>query len=1137
MTKKLLLTLLAMTVMTGIKAQSYQAQKDTVYAANVCIEDLANNYVSNTDRPEYDKKGNLKKKLVTSVSDWNTQWNYTLSWPSASRTLAYYVHVPEGHTRADMLIATRSGKTATIHVKFSNPETKEVIYSGDIHCNKPGEQQLVECLPDINIEKDAWYRLEFTSEDASSCLGRFDYILFQRTSTTAICTPRIYSAIATYLSNWRTTNTEAPTGASFDCVYLEVKAPEDYEGINSYISTMNLLGGYLGIQSCLDTSVTPRNYFKNFWHNVIFSMWDNGDVDKTPYLPEYLRSGGLDKNEAVKFNRFGNEGTGIQAMKGEGYWWQPGKWVQMLFTCRPEDITVTIDDNGTPKTFVYNNTLVSLWYKMEGDSEWTYQATLRKSGTGNYVDTWGAFLENWSPTAGQYRRDAVFRNCYLHSIASNKWYHCNRASSGVYYDASRLRADLRDRRIDMNWGISEEDPNAIYMTAGGFGNMHDCVMRTYTVPQAEDQQCVDTINLLNMQRRVDQAVRNYYRNTVMTSRYEENPTQEGLKALAEDLIAQADQFNGYTSEALEPVIRAYNNGSFNQTMLRRAIYTMAEDHSPLLYSSVQRLENIGTYRAYMLRQPAGQGIVSGKLNDDGTASLRAACSTANRATEEAKEQIPVTDLNANWVLIRPDKGDDYYLYNIGLEKFLDLSKDNLLSSYASPLAVSKVPNGFAFKQADSYLCIQPTSTKATVSKARAQNASATFELLDNVTMQPSDEYINKVIDRIGESADYVELAEEVASALELPDGVVGAIVDENIRQQLEEAITLENMSPQELRELFNSAERIAFEPETTLYRLRSASRSFLSKPYVTVDDAQTLSVGAIDETRCGQYWQFEPEGEGYKLSSQGLSIVKIATTANQQVVVGDTPGTIYLVDLGGCHFTIRGSKTTVNALLAGTSALTTGVATSPNAVWFLEPAKTINVDFSDSFVKPFHAAFDAKPAEGTAAVAYYATGIAGQPTDGQAQLTTATLPTDLIPAGTPVLLDSKGSKTVALQVYPKTTEQQAKAAAATPTDNIFRGTFLKTSVARNVAFLLDSEAEQPVMKLNVMTSLPANTVYIPAEEMPEGTKELTFDTTFTGIEAIKANKNDVPQYDMQGRRLTETPAKGVYIYKGKKVIK
>lgn len=1127
MRKSIILTVL-MTVafVIGANAQSYQEVRDTIYAANVCIEDLGNNFVENTDRPEYAKNGKLKKRPSNRYGEY--EWVYYISWPSKTRTLAYYLHIPEGHCRADMLISTKSGKTATIHAKLSDPLEQKTLMSWDINITEPGTKRTIECMPDIEIERDGWYRLEFISDEGNEALGRFEYMLFQRESKKVICTPRIYSALATYLNSWRTTNEEAPTGASFDCVYLEVQAPEDYESINSYISTMNLLGGYLGIQSCLNLSITPRNYFKNFWHNVIFSMWDNGDVDKTPYLPDYLRSGGIDKHPKVKFNRFGNEGTGIQAMKGEGDWWQPGKWVQMLFTCRPEDITVDIEDeNGNPKTIVYNNTLVSLWYKMADEDEWTYQATLRKSGTGNYVDTWGAFLENWVPTAGQYERRALFRNCYLHSIASNKWYNCNRTTSGYYYDPNRLRSDLRDRRVDMDFGVYDDEQTTFFMSAGGYFKEHDGVNRTYTIPLATDQSCVDTIDLSRMHRRVEEAIR-HNEGSVILQRFNSDPTIEGMRKLAEEKLNGADQFNGYRSEDLQELKALYADENTSTDQWRKALTDLADNCLPLKYSSVLRMENIGSYRAYQLSNASGGGIVMG-TETDGVKTLRVAGSTSRNATEESKEIVPVTDTNANWVIIRRDRGTDYYLYNIGLHKFLDLDKPTLLNEVAIPLEIAKVSNGFTFKQNGNYLSITPSSATAPVGKSRSQSSSTVFELFDNITMQPDDAFINEIIEKTENSAKYVELLNEIHQILDLPAGVVGSVADADQLAQLQQAYDESTLSYDDLSKLLNSVERVPFEPATTLYRVRSAGRNYQSHPYLTADNAKTLTVKAAADADFGQLWSFDADGDGYKVSTQGNAITAITGNSSQNILIGDEAATVYLVDLGGCHFTLRGAKTSTTGLSASSSTLKSGTVTSVNAQWFLEPVRNLTLNFDNTALMPFHAAFHATlPANVKAYTA--------QSVDENGVITTQELAAPAtIPAGTAALVNGASNGMMTVSVGKGELDGEISDDV-----NLFRGTFLTESMARNQVFLLATGEEgKAVMTPNVMTTIPANTIYIAAGDVAEGLTQLTFSQVFTGISGKVANAQGnkaAKVYDLQGRPQTDSHHRNVYVVKGKKII-
>ncbi|MBQ8046777.1 MAG: DUF3472 domain-containing protein [Prevotella sp.] len=1121
MRKYLLTVMITLAFIANAKAQTYQNVLDTVYARNVCIEDMVNNYVSNTDRPEYDKKGNLVKPETGS----NSWIRYLSTWPTGTRKLAYYVHMPAGHARADMLITTRANQTPTVHVNFIDPVTNDTLYKDDILIPEPGKKQTVECLPDINIEKDGWYRLDFYCENGNDYLGRFDYITFQRESKDAICTPRIYSALATYLNSWRTSNTAAPAGASYDCVYLEVQAPEDEESINSYISTMNLLGGYLGIQSCLNGDLTPRNYFKDYWHNVIFSMWDNGDTDKTPYLPEYLRSGGFDKHEMVKFNRFGNEGTGIQAMKGNGDWWQPGKWVQMLFTCRPEDITVTLQDQAGNDsiTLLYNNTIVSLWYKMSDETEWTYHATLRKSGMGNYVDTWGAFLENWSPTAGQFKRTALFRNCYLHSIASGKWYNCNTTTTGFYYDRNRLRADLRDRRLDMEFGV-KDDNKTVYMSAGGFFTMHNGVNKTISVPLATSDECVDTIDLNVMRRRVDQAIV-HYEDSVMIKRVTDAIRSiDKMKEIAKEVVDGVDKFNGYRKADAQALIDAYDDGNCTSiSVLRNALRNLAGSAEPLKYSSVLRKENIGTFRAYQLYQATGEGVVAG-TTVDGVNTLRAVNSENKNAVEAAKEFVPVYDPMANWVVLRFEEDDTYYLYNIGLGKYLDMSQATLLGNKPVAVEISKATRGFSIKQGSWYLSVTPTSSAATITRARSAGLSSYFELRDNITEQPSDEYIYNLIDQTKMYNDLMAELSDVSDILSLPEGVVGSLADAADRAKLEQAYNGGDLNAGEAAaviEMLKQMKRIEFAPEKVVYRVRSASSGNKSKPYMTMNDDLTLSITSADNGNASQLWRFVRSGEGYLIYSQGKGLGEIALSNSKRVTATDEPVVAYLTDLGNAHFTITGAANSAYSIGTSSTNLSTASSRNERAQWFLEPVATYEVTSNAGGFASLCVDFDViLPDDVTA---YVATSVTA---DGVLKL--EQLESNQLETGKPVLLFGAPNSVFALNAAaPFLTSMMEM--------SMLRGTLLSETVEQGSVYTLAAEGSEAFMQPLAQSVLPANEVYVPVDDVPVGLAKLTFDFDPTGIFSLPAQASSAKTYDVQGRQVGEL-TKGILIRDGKKHV-
>ena len=190
--------------------------------------------------------------------------------------------------------------------------------------------------------------------------------------------------------------------------------PKEWATINTYLMTLGITGGYMGIQMCgqtvrnengQETDTIPSSY----QHRVLFSIWDNGDTDITPDLATYLRAGALASGDDVTINRFGNEGTGCQSMVYNGKW-EPGQWVQFLTCARPEERTIVLkDENGNEDIIRYPCSLLSTWYKNLDDPEWHYMATIRHSGESHYYNTWYSFIENWADTGGELFRRAYYR--------------------------------------------------------------------------------------------------------------------------------------------------------------------------------------------------------------------------------------------------------------------------------------------------------------------------------------------------------------------------------------------------------------------------------------------------------------------------------------------------------------------------------------------------------------------------------------------------------------------------------------------------------------------------------------------------------------------------------------------------------
>lgn len=438
--------------------------------------------------------GRVFKELDGKFAGTSMSGSYT-TWPSNDRTvMVYCLRVPAGHVRADALITPRSGKTVTFNLRVVRASTGEVITEQTSSFTAASSaEQTVELMSDTQFPKDAWYRFEITSPQGSTTMSRFTKILFQRTSSQTVGDSEIFMAPSVHLNTFATTDPEAPAGESYDWMYQEVMLPPQYEHPNTYAMVIGTDAGYSGIQSTLDNK-------GGYYHHVIFSVWDNGDTDKDPGMPDYLKSGVVDKGENVIGVRFGGEGTGSSARLTSGYWWEPGKWVQFLWNSRPENVQVTLTGHdGKDSIASYQNTLESCWYKMADETEWHYIATLRESGRNHYYSAFYSFLENFTEAGGELMRRAYFRNASMRSIASGKWYARNSVTFGhTQGGSSRLS------RKDYGHGVTSVYDNCFYLQQGGYGEVCDSAM---ILPLPESTPWADTINIAALTARVDEAIR------------------------------------------------------------------------------------------------------------------------------------------------------------------------------------------------------------------------------------------------------------------------------------------------------------------------------------------------------------------------------------------------------------------------------------------------------------------------------------------------------------------------------------------------------------------------------------------------------------------------------------------------------
>ena len=235
----------------------------------------------------------------------------------------------------------------TLNVRVKDCETDEVLLEQSVTqaCTKSSNASL-EIIPKMKFPSDTWYRVEIQAPNGYNLISRLIRLEFERNGSRPVLDAHLrgFPTPATHLWFGHSTAPNAPQNESYEWCYQEVLMPKEYATINTYLMTLGITGGYMGIQMCGQTVMNENGQYtdtipSSYQHRVLFSIWDNGDTDITPDLAAHLRAGALANGDDVTINRFGNEGTGCQSMVYNGRW-DPGQWVQFLTCARPEERTI-----------------------------------------------------------------------------------------------------------------------------------------------------------------------------------------------------------------------------------------------------------------------------------------------------------------------------------------------------------------------------------------------------------------------------------------------------------------------------------------------------------------------------------------------------------------------------------------------------------------------------------------------------------------------------------------------------------------------------------------------------------------------------------------------------------------------------
>lgn len=467
MKKGLLLACLALVSILPTHATDWQAKTDTIWAARHYRE-LAG------------------EATGSQRSDTYINWNYP-----AGTVLVYGIHFPTGHVRADAVFKT-SGKKLSFGVRIVHPATGTVVLEKTTtSTTTTSAEQRMEIMPDTEMPYDGWYRFELTCPNGTSS-DRLNSLLFQRTSTLSITDSEIFMAPSVHLW-WSTEVPGAPSGQSYNWTYLEVMYPSAYKQPATYQMAIGTDGMYSGIQM-------PNRSDGSYGHTVLFSVWDNGDVDEDKTLPDIMRAAAVDLGPEAYATRFGGEGTGSSIRYNRDDFWEFDHWVQFLYNVRPDIISVK-DSLGNVKE--YESTLQSVWFKQAEEADWHYMGTLRMAGANRLTSGIYSFLENFGDKGGNLMRRCYFRNGAMRSAANGKWYALNHAGYGHTQGKNQ-----RNSRYDYGHGLTGLYDKTFYLETGGYMGTRDSAS-TCEPPVMGEMPWVDTINIARLEQRVDEGILHY----------------------------------------------------------------------------------------------------------------------------------------------------------------------------------------------------------------------------------------------------------------------------------------------------------------------------------------------------------------------------------------------------------------------------------------------------------------------------------------------------------------------------------------------------------------------------------------------------------------------------------------------------
>ncbi|MCR5181378.1 MAG: DUF3472 domain-containing protein [Bacteroidaceae bacterium] len=264
-------------------------------------------------------------------------------------------------------------------------------------------------------------------------------------------------------------------------------------------------------------------------------------------------------------------------------------------------------------------------------------------------------------------------------------------------------------------------------------------------------------------------VRGYGNNLLINELYFKHEYRlADMNQLAADLLAKADVFGGYLPEDLQALCSIYDEGRCTDLeALRLAIDKLGQTAQPLNYGLLDKPEHLSSFSAYILHSPKGYGdIVS-----DASGKLSLTSASVDGALEAYTEPTLVSNLNANWLILRSVDYKEYYLYNLGVHKYLSLASGKvILSDVPEPIGLMTRGTSYYIGSTRAHLIAQPSNGEIPVGSNARNHDGCLFEIRNNYAMTPPEQEIAALLKDAEEALHGDGITESAESQTVVPAG-------------------------------------------------------------------------------------------------------------------------------------------------------------------------------------------------------------------------------------------------------------------------------------------------------------------------------------------------------------------------------